>query len=150
MLLQLYCWLGDHHSPVWRRPVDNRTEDNAFSIAPSDTVLGAPCGYDAVPSGPPGRGQVINQQTWKVRVIYSLFAGVVAYGVYTHDHVLRLTRGSPITTVFPDDTRFAFRSDSFIHSGRDNQPRSIDLTETSSATGVNLTLVGVLLGLRPE
>jgi hypothetical protein len=31
----------------------------------------------------PGRGQITNNQTWKVPVIYSLFAGVIVYSVYS-------------------------------------------------------------------
>jgi len=121
--------------------VDNRTEDNAFNIAPSDTVP-EPRWVMMQSVRLPGRGQVINQQTWKVPVIYSLFAGVVAYGVYTH--TMYSGYRAAYYNSFPDNTDLRFgQTPSFIPEG---QPAEVSrFNRNQFRNRRDLTLVGVLL-----
>lgn len=90
----------------------------------------------------PGRGQITNQQTWKVPVIYGMFAGVVSYGIYAH---IRYTGyRAAYYNSFSDNTDFRFgQTPSFIPP---NQPAEVyRFNRNQFRNRRDLTFVGILL-----
>lgn len=90
----------------------------------------------------PGRGQITNQQTWKVPVIYGLFAGVVSYGVYAHQRYAGYR--AAYYNSFSDNTDFRFgQTPSFIPPGQ--PPEVYRFNRNQFRNRRDLTLVGILL-----
>lgn len=90
----------------------------------------------------PGWGQVTNEQTWKVPIIYGLFAGVVTYGVYAH----RMYSGyrAAYYNSFSDNTDFRFgQTPAFIPDGQPAEVYRFNRNQFRNRR--DLTVVGVLL-----
>lgn len=90
----------------------------------------------------PGWGQVTNEQSWKVPIVYGLLAGVVTYGVYSHQRYKGYR--AAFYNSFPENTDLRFgETPSFVPPG---QPAEIyRFNRNQFRNQRDLSFVGVLL-----